>query len=385
MTENQTNKQRLLTDFRFAAPGARCRSATFIDPALPTLSQCEWMEAECENGRTWALKILRAAPGPGGELLVRQTYLETDGDLNFGAAVVRLHDYEQAQKALGYLPDSTDTGAQAGALPYNELASRHGIVFTTDGAPVASKCGLITVPGTYPIAAFKQAAQKEQDISQDDSLLSSIPNTSLAPVHNEKQDKVLTRGSVFMRNAIFDAEKNSKKLLNVDLDGGFFVLVVQGGAPVYAAFERKFTAELADIKRQIQSAGPLPDFEQTLEQFNFNFFRFLGQCAQTQLLSNHGELVRIGKCEKALADMYGHCQASAAKLQKNLTVGGRQLFSLPLTYDENHKIVAASLRSLVEQFERDSNLPQIPFNSPPQLSSSEITNRPPALPLLRPL
>lgn len=144
------NHRRLTTDFTHAARGARMRSASFVKDG-DVLDRHEWLEAQCHDGQNWLLKIMRWAPdaGDGAGPVLNMISLDRETPLNFGMAVLELHDYEYAQGLLGFTRDPGDKGQVFGAPGFRALAPLHGIVFYTDGTPVATENAMLLYDGDY--------------------------------------------------------------------------------------------------------------------------------------------------------------------------------------------------------------------------------------------
>lgn len=158
--DHADNHRRLMANFPHAVRGARMRSASFVKDGDP-LDRHEWLEAQCPDGQNWLLKIMRWAPdaGDGAGPVVTMASLDRETPLNFGMAVLELHDYEYAQGLLGFTRDPADKGQIFGAPDFHTLAPSFGIVFYNDGTPVATENGLLLYDGDYRAADILQMTE----------------------------------------------------------------------------------------------------------------------------------------------------------------------------------------------------------------------------------
>ena len=161
MTENTDPLLTGLRD-RFARAvhgGDRARTATFINPHLQELGQCEWMESySIGGGGHWWLKRMVLSHNDG-KPTVRQHGQDRYQDLTFGEMLYRLQEYEEAQDALGYIRDDDDSGHAVGAPLFRDVAAAEGVPHDTQGRFVIPQNGHLIEDGEYPLEAFAIAAK----------------------------------------------------------------------------------------------------------------------------------------------------------------------------------------------------------------------------------
>jgi len=302
---NQDNTARLKEEFRFAAKGARCRTATFINPNFAALGQFEWMEGECANGRDWDIKMMKIIPGygTGDELIVEQKYLPEYRGLTFGAVVLKMAEYQRAQKALGFLVDENDAAAQAGAPHFHDIAGQAGIVFNTDGDPVAPVQGLIVQPGRFPISAFKAAA-------------ACMERHDILPV---------TAGLSSARS--FDEEMQVAKIVDI-LNGMMVSLerhatesVLKWGSnpfrPGYFYFTKSFDSGFEQLRRLEQPLPVIDSLDVRLSLFKFHAFRIAGAWA-LQAIKNGGSYYGERRSKAVVEDALHRCQDAVQSIKPEL-------------------------------------------------------------------
>ena len=292
MTEHfdeQENKNRLLRDFHYAALGGRCRTSTYINPILADLAQYEWLEAECADGRFWDVKVMKATVTGGApeDIKVQQTYLDTASQLNFGAMILKLSDYQKAQAALGYLRDESDLGALAGAVHFRDAAVPQGIVFDASDDPIASQNGLIRKSGTYAITAFAAVSTAvvvaEQTVTPEDFKLPSVVSGPPLTAHDRK----LMTDCITSLNRI--TENLAKRLTYDDLlCSNSFYAIPSFSKSNYTVFVSQFDSLMAPIRANKTGSARLAQITQELDFFAYQVFRMLGQRMKANFESGQG-------------------------------------------------------------------------------------------------
>lgn len=310
---NQDNSTRLKEEFRFAAKGARCRTATFINPNFAALGQSEWMEAECANGRDWNIKTMKIVPGyaTGGELLVEQNYLSEYCGLTFGAIVLKMVEYERAQNALGFLSDENDTAAQAGAPPFREIAVRAGIVFNADGDPVASVHGLVVQPGRYPISAFRAA----YDAMQMNRKAPALTTPGTLPIQRRLScDQMMDE--IKIASLLNEITNELKEMATGS------VLGWAGGNPFrpgYSYFVKFFDKKFAELRRMEQPFSPIENFDARLNLFKFHAFRIAGAWA-VHTIKNGKSAYSKRRSIAVVEDALHRCQEAAQAIGPGIEI-----------------------------------------------------------------
>ncbi|MGZ9098036.1 MAG: hypothetical protein ACXW30_07060 [Micavibrio sp.] len=327
---NQDNATRLKEEFRFAAKGARCRTATFINPNFAALGQRDWMEAECANGKSWDIKIMKFSPpenlneNPDEGGVIEQAYLNAHRDISFGSAILKLTEYQQGQKALGFLPDAADTGQIAGAPLFTPMAEKVGIAFDVDGNPVAPVKGLITVSGRYPASAFNKVQSALADLARPVS-------TALAPVHVEISiDEALRRKKIVGILTTLVAEMKEMKgdplgsIIVIDL-GLFFIRGTKYQSfkgTKYQSFAKKFDESYANIQKITGPQSPYrqDDFmrylKQKLDLFEFHTFQIAA-----------ASIIDRGTWNTSLKDSIRRCEVAWEKVNPGTEMPREKVFS----------------------------------------------------------
>lgn len=273
----QDNQNRLLHDFHYAAPGARCRTVTFINPNLAEFGHYEWLESECADGRTWDIKTMKAtvhgdAPD---DIQVQQIYLDNAQGLNFGAMVLKLSDYQKAQEALGYLRDESDLAALAGAGHFRDVAMKQGIAFNENNDPIASQGGLIRTSGTFAITAFAAASALKSESNQlvlPESL--QLPTPVAGPPLTVQERKSMTDCMTTLNRI---AELLAQRLFSDDLLLSSSVFAIPSWSKSnYTVFVSQFDALMAPIWENKTASARLAQISPELNLFTYQVFKIMG-------------------------------------------------------------------------------------------------------------
>lgn len=317
---DQNNATRLKEKFRFAKAGARCRTAGFINPSLASLSQSEWMEAECSTGQGWDIKIMKLYPSSveNQSAEIEQTYLEAHRNLSFGAMVLKLTEYQKAQAALGFPQDPQDSGRITGARDYRDLAEEAGIAFDVSGEPIAPVQGLITIAGRYPADAFMKAQNAasmfaataltitEQTVSGSAAL--SVPATEFPMEEILKYKKIVGLLTTLAEKVKSEGGRNV-----LDKDCTDYV-IFYSSSPKYNAIEYKLDAVFAEIGKLAKGSDGMSDFlKERLNLFEFQTFR-ITSTSIISLFEKDGSHANDKKSNAALKSSMQRCEAAWKKI-----------------------------------------------------------------------
>ncbi len=394
-----------LTDICYAARGERCRTRTFINPNLGDAPHYEWMEAECQNGRDWAIKIMKAtlpvvAPeepanrqvfmpydqgwskhgvtafGPllsdiceyeknnkGGSLrfevysangkdwflnvahdvhpyaakadsIVSRHYLtKARSGVTFGAAILKLAEYETAQQALGFLIDSDDYAEQAGAPHFTKIAERGGIVFNVAGEPVAPLNGLLTASGQYPISAFKAA----YDFAQSGAMESSSP----VDIANQVQGTPMK----MIAAALEEISDNMH-------DGTSLALKYNAMQHLrYHDFSSRFERVIAYAEDLAAQNALPPSVNENLQHFKFHTYRLCGAWMMETMKREGG----FSDGRSFLAQAIARCTDAAKIIMPGVALNMDEVMNFARAKSPDWDIAdRTSLKAIIEIFKNDA-------------------------------
>ena len=367
---DQDNTTRLKEKFRFAEAGARCRTASFINPSLASLGQSEWMEAECSTGQGWDIKIMKLYPSSveNQSAEIEQTYLEAQRNLSFGAMVLKLTEYQKAQAALGFPEDPQDSGQITGARPYRDLAEEAGIAFDVSGEPVAPVQGLITIAGRYPADAFMKAQKAvsmyaataltitDQTVSGSTAL--SVPAAEFPMEEILKYKKIVGLLTTLAEKVKSDGGRNILDKEHTDY------VIFYYSSPKYNAIEYKLDAVFAEIGKLVKSPDGMPDFlKERLNLFEFQTFRIMSSSI-ISLFENNGSHANDKKSNAALKSSMQRCEAAWKKINPGQEMMKDKVFTSRVDPSALTEIIDV-IRLSVEGGAQKKN-PSLPSSPPPR-------------------
>lgn len=335
---DQDNAILLKEKFRYAVAGARCRTASFINPSMVELDRAEWMEGECPDARGWCVKIMKFFPGDqvdGGS--IEQTYLSDYRSMSFGEMVLKLTEYEEAQNKLGFLIDPADRGQVAGAPLFRDLAEKQGMAFTLKGQPVAPIHGLITVPGRYPADAFKKVSQVSSAfalVRQDHGGENSFALTTPAQQLDLAEQLTVKKIAAFLNKITNALEENGTRysLMNTGLSF----------SPKFNKFVRAFDeafGKIADLRQSLRNTTSLETSEfisKDLELFHFQVFRLSTSWIIYQF-ANDADYADSKKAEKALQLSHRRCAAAWEVLHPDTDFDADKVFDFSKAAKNLHR------------------------------------------------
>ncbi|WP_435641076.1 hypothetical protein [Micavibrio aeruginosavorus] len=204
--------------------GDRARTATFINPHLQELGQCEWMEGySLNNGQDWALKRM-VLSSENGDPVVQQIQQDRYSHISFGEMLYRLHEYERGQDALGYLRDKDDSGHAVGTPLFLDVAAVEGIPHDASGSLVIPQNGHIVGDGKFPLSAFAIAASTVQRKKDGAGLAVAMPPQSVAMCLSDEKDIFTMTDEVkaYLFNVASRISSTVSDLRKNDMKGRFF-------------------------------------------------------------------------------------------------------------------------------------------------------------------